>query len=267
MSNGAIPDGSSDHDLLVVREDSGRQGTVVTLRMDDAPVNALSADLCRSLIGHLEILADDASRAVVITGTGSMFSAGADLRTVLEGGAAYLAEFLPALSELFSTIFSFPKPVIAAVNGHALAGGCILAAAADFRIMSTGRGKIGLPELKAGVPFPRIAIEVLEYAIGAPATRRLVLSAKPLTPESALAHGLVDELADPAELLDRAQELAEELATTIPVDVYAATKDQLTRVAVDRGRRLGDASAVAELWNRRVADGWTAAYMNALTRR
>ena len=74
----------------------------------------------------------------MLTGTGTVFSAGVDLRRLTEGGRDYVQAFLPLLGDAFFKTFTFPKPLIAAVNGHAIAGGCILACACDYRIMSAG---------------------------------------------------------------------------------------------------------------------------------
>ena len=106
----------------------------------------------------------DQARAVVITGSGSVFSAGVDLQRIVAGGPSYVREFLPALSDSFMAIFDHPGPVVAAVNGHAIAGGCVIAAACDVRLMA--HGKIGLAELSVSVPFPPVAMEIMRYAVG-----------------------------------------------------------------------------------------------------
>ena len=131
---------------------------------------------------------------MVITGAGTAFSAGVDLQQIVDGGRSYGREFLPALSAAFLAVFDHPGPVVAAINGHAIAGGCVLAAACDLRLMS--RGTIGLAELSVGVPFPPAAVEILRYAIG-PAAARLLLTAALLDPSQARSAGLVHDLEDP----------------------------------------------------------------------
>lgn len=128
---------------------------------------------------------------MVLTGAGRGFSAGVDLKRIVAGGPAYVAEFLPALSSAFLAVFEHPRLVVAAVNGHALAGGRVLAAACDVRLMSCGT--IGLTELAAGVPFPTVPLEVMRHATGA-AVDRLVLTAARLDPQEAHRTGLVDEV-------------------------------------------------------------------------
>ena len=90
-----------------------------------------------------------------------MFSAGVDLKRLAAGGPGYAATLLPALSDCFARLFFHPRPVIAAVNGHAIAGGCVLACAADRRLGARGPGRIGVTELLVGVPFPALALEIM----------------------------------------------------------------------------------------------------------
>ena len=136
--------------MLDVEQRSG----VALVRLRHGKVNALDLELLQALTAALRDV--DESAAVVITGTGTAFSAGVDLQRILAGGPSYVQEFLPALSAAFMAIFDRPGPVLAAINGHAIAGGCVIAAACDVRVMS--QGKIGLAELSVGVPFPPSAM-------------------------------------------------------------------------------------------------------------
>lgn len=250
---------------MIERDDDGE---VAVLRLAHGPVNAMDLELCEAAARQLRALTADPARAVVITGAGRAFSAGVDLRRYLDGGEPYVERFLPALAELFSAAFELPKPLVAAVNGHAIAGGCVLAACADVTLMGDGNGRIGVPELKVGVPFPRVALEALRYAVGDVAARRLVLGADTLTPAAARVIGLVDEVVPADELLARAVRTARALATEIPADSFAITKGQLRRDARERIERCADEQEpVTQLWNRRATDGWTAAYLESVTRR
>jgi enoyl-CoA hydratase len=166
-------------------------------------------------------------RTLVLTGTGSAFSAGVDLRRILDGGRPYTEEFLVALSRMFRAVFDHPRPTVAAVNGHAIAGGCVLALACDVRLMSGGR--IGLAELAVGVPFPTSALEIVRHALGTNADRA-VLRAETVGPEQALALGMVDEVVPADELLPRALALAAELAARSP-ESYRLAKARLHRPA------------------------------------
>ena len=104
------------------------------------------------------------AKAVVLTGQGKIFSAGVDLLRCSDGGADYVRQFLPALHQLYDAVFFHPKPVVAAINGHAMAGGCVLACCADRRIMARDGGRIGVTELLVGVPFPALAFEIMRCA-------------------------------------------------------------------------------------------------------
>ena len=143
---------------------------VTTVRIDNPPVNAFSLGLVEEAVATIRSIAGP----LVLTGAGACFSAGVDLRAILDGPPEYTDTFLAAVSEAFLTVFDHPAPVIAAVNGHAIAGGCVLAMAADVRLMSSGL--IGLSEVAVGVPFPPAALEICRYAMG-PSVTRAVLEA------------------------------------------------------------------------------------------
>src|SRR5262245_9944474 len=129
--------------------------------MNHGKVSALDLELCEAISAALR---DFDSGPVVFTGTGNVFSAGVDLWKVADGGAEYIRAFLPALVDAFDAVFTCPVPVVAAINGHAIAGGCVLAAACDHRIMTSGPARIGVPELLVGVPFPGLALDIVEHA-------------------------------------------------------------------------------------------------------
>ena len=232
---------------------------MLVLRFEHGPVNVLDTELCVAL---RETLAEHADAAVVLTGAGRAFSAGVDLKRIVAGGAAYVAEFLPALSAAFLAVFDHPRPVVAAVNGHAIAGGCVVAAACDVRLMSGGG--IGLTELAVGVPFPVSAVEIIRFAVG-PAAARLVLEGPVLSPEQAQQCGLVGETVGPDDLLDRAVDTARRLAA-VPAPVYAFTKQQLHRPARERidTHREADDAAVLAAWRTPNATAAISAYLSTL---
>ncbi|MEM9594581.1 MAG: enoyl-CoA hydratase/isomerase family protein [Acidobacteriota bacterium] len=208
-------------------------GKVAVLRIDHGKANAVDTDLFDALADQLEQLERSAHTALVLTGNGSVFSAGVDLYKVIEGGEAYLQGFLPTLSKGVKQLFRFSKPVVAAVDGHAIAGGCVLAFACDHRVMTSGRGKLGLTELSVGVPFPVAAMEVVRFHVADALVQRLVYGAQLLSPQEAHGHGLVEELAEPEEVLPKAIAAAEALGR-IPGNAFAFTKHHLRDVAVDR---------------------------------
>ncbi|SHL18150.1 enoyl-CoA hydratase [Pseudonocardia thermophila] len=247
--------------VVIERE---RVDGIAVVRLAHGPVSAMDLELCTAITETFRALADDDAQAVVLTGTGSAFSAGVDLRRILDGGVAYVDEFMPALSEVLRTAFTFGKPVVAAVNGHAIAGGCVLAASADTALMAEGKGRIGLAELQVGVAFPQVPLQVMHHAVGPVVARRLVIGAQTYDPATAKELGLVDEVVAPDELLDRAIAAAKAL-TKIPADTFAITKEQLRRPFVQAMDESKDEERVAEIWRRRATDGIIADYMARAT--
>jgi enoyl-CoA hydratase len=208
---------------------------VTTVRFDHPPVNALDLDLLDAVVASMRSI----EGPVVITGAGKCFSAGVDLRAIIDGGSEYTDRFVTALSEAFHAVFDHPAPVVAAINGHAIAGGCVFAMCADVRLMSAGT--IGLTELAVGVPFPVAALEICRYAMGTSAARA-ALQANTVDIDSASARGWIDEVVPSTDLLARATAIARELGQHSPA-AYAATKEQLHRpalAAIDAGAEVDE---------------------------
>ncbi len=211
-----------------------QRGHVTLVRMHHGKVNAFDVDFTNALIAELEKLErSDATSAVVLTGTGSVFSAGVELRRLMDGGRDYIRAFLPLLCDAFFRTFTFPKPLVAAVNGHAIAGGCILACACDYRVMADGGGRVGTPELSVGVPFPGMALEILRLAVPPHRLQAVIYGGLTCTPSAALANGFVDELAPPEACVDRAVEFAARLGALPPVS-FALTKRLIRGPGRDR---------------------------------
>jgi enoyl-CoA hydratase len=186
--------------------------------------------------------------ALVLTGDGRMFSAGVDLVRLLNGGAAYVRRFVPSVNRMFETLFSLSKPVVAAVNGHAIAGGCVMTCAADYRLMAREPGRIGIPELLVGVPFPVVPLEIMRFAAPPEHLQAMAYRGLTLTAERALQHGLVDAVVDGERLLDDAIAVAESLAA-IPSAAFGLTKRQLREPARQRMRAGAEMdAAVQDAW-------------------
>ncbi len=225
------------------------RGPVAIVTMSHGKANALDIEFCETIAAQFEAVRATGAKAVVLTGQGRMFSAGVDLVRLSEGGAPYVRRFLPALHRLYDTVFFYPKPVVAAVNGHAIAGGCVLQCCADRRIAARDGGRIGVTELLVGVPFPPLAFEVMRFASPPRYLADGMFSGATFAPDVALARGLVDELADAPALLDCAVAAAETLAALAPA-AFAQTKQQVRQPIADalerHGRRLEGASE--EIW-------------------
>lgn len=197
------------------------------VRMEAGKVNAMDLALCEDLSATFSALPGDGARAVVLTGNGRAFSAGVDLRAIVDGGGEHARAFVAALAGSFEAVLRCPLPVAAAVDGQAIAGGYALACAADHRVaVDSGSARIGLTELAVGVPFPTTAVEIMRWRLGDPLLGRRVLLADTVPPTEAVAARLADELAPADELLERALAGARTLAA-VPTASYALTKAQL----------------------------------------
>src|ERR1043166_7841166 len=170
------------------------RGQVAVLTMQHGKANAMDTTLCEDILKRLDELRASLTRAVVITAQGNIFSAGVDLVRALDGGPDYLKNFLPPLRRAFEAVFFYEKPVVAAVNGHAMAGGCVLTCAADRRLMAQGQGRIGITELLVGVPFPVVALEIMRFAAAPQHFERIVYSGATFPPDTAVGLGLIDEV-------------------------------------------------------------------------
>jgi enoyl-CoA hydratase len=225
-----------------------RQGVTI-LRLRHGRANALDVDLCQALLAFFEKAGRGPSKSVVITAEGGIFSAGVDLLRVLEGGASYIRQLLPALHELCETAFGFPHPLVAAINGHAFAGGCIVACMADYRVMAKGTGRIGVPELLVGVPFPPAPLEIMRFVLPSQHLTRVMVGGTTHEADEARTFGLVDEVAAPGEMLDKAVVAAQRLGAIHPA-TFSLTKAQLRAPALERMRAGLDQvqQQIEEVW-------------------
>jgi enoyl-CoA hydratase len=222
---------------------------ITTVTIAHGKANALDIELCEELAKCFEQISGSLARAVVVTGQGRIFSAGVDLVRLSSGGADYVRKFLPALHRAFDAVFFCPKPVVAAVNGHAIAGGCVLACSADRRIMARANGRIGVTELLVGVPFPAMALEIMRFAVPARHLPELLYTGATFDVDAALERGLVDAIVPPAELMPSAIAAAEQFAALSPA-AFTQTKAQLRAEARERLERTGAATdkIATEIW-------------------
>ena len=194
------------------------------LKLAHGKVSAMDLELGEALTREIADAAAAPIKAVIVTGSGSSFSAGVDLYRVVNDGPEYGRRFLPVLDAFLHAALTFPKPMVAAINGHAIAGGCILAAACDHRIMVEGNGRIGIPELAVGVPFPALPLQIMSARLADGPLRDLVFTGRTVQIDEAKAMGLIDEKCPAGMLLDRATEVGAE-----------AGLDSCRRVRADEG--------------------------------
>jgi enoyl-CoA hydratase len=219
-----------------------------TLRLAHGKVSAMDFELGEAFIEEMDAARDPSVKAVVLTGSGSSFSAGVDLFRLIKDGPEYGRRFLPVLDKLLLAALTLPKPMIAAVNGHAIAGGCILAATCDHRIMTEGSGRIGIPELAVGVPFPALPLQIMAARVADGPLRDLVFSGRTVLVDEARTMGLVDDKCPAGMLMDRALEAAQRMAA-IPAGAFALAKESFVTPILERTRQLAGTNA-------RAIDAW-----------
>ncbi|MCO7218543.1 enoyl-CoA hydratase-related protein [Klenkia sp. PcliD-1-E] len=214
-----------------------QHGAVAILTLDrPAAHNALSAELVQQLTEHLSAESDDDTvGAVVLTGSATAFCVGADISEIPRMLGAAATDPLP-FDRLFDAITTSPKPVVAAVRGLALGGGCELLLACDTAVAGTG-AQFGLPEVRLGVIPGAGGTQRLVHAIGKAKAMRLLLTGAPVDAGYAYDAGLVAELVPDDEVLSRAVELAEQIAANAPRAVALAA--DAARAAHDTPLRQG----------------------------
>jgi enoyl-CoA hydratase len=228
-----------------------RHGEIALLHMAHGKANALDIEFCDSLSRTFDELRNTPDvRGVVLTARGTIFSAGVDLPRIVSGGAEYVRAFLPAMDRSFRSLFLFPKPLVIAVNGHAIAGGALLTWCGDHRAMAAGAARIGVPELAVGVPFPPSALEIVRWVMPAQHLQETLYSGVTYTPEDALRLGMIDVTVDGAALVEHALERARAMAAFAPRS-FAATKTHARDIVRDRLDGAGTKARetlVTELW-------------------
>jgi enoyl-CoA hydratase len=210
-----------------------REGGVRVLTLDRPPANALDESLLGDLAAALDAAqTSETVRAVVLTGAGTFFSAGFDLSAPPRDAAA-----TTRLQDLYRaahvSLLTLPKPTVALVNGHAIAGGLVAALACDYRLGVDGDYRVGLNEVAIGASYPRVAFEIVRLRLPHARACELLLGAALYPSSQAIRLGVVDELlardAAAETVLRRAARLG-----AFPREAYAHTKAALVAEAVAR---------------------------------
>jgi len=224
-------------------------GAVRVLEMASGSANplgpSLTAELRRALRGAA---ADERVRAVVLASASQrFFSIGFDLPTILPFGRDAMTAFFAEANGLWRDLLTFPGPVVAAIERHAVAGGCIVALCCDYRIVEEGRVFVGINEMKLGVPNPVLADAALRQLVGGRAARDIVAFGEFYEPAAALALGLVDAVVPKGEARERAVERAAQLGA---MDAYRAAKRIRLRGVIEEYERHGreEDAAFLDLW-------------------
>lgn len=207
---------------------------IATIILKRAPVNALNEQVLYELKAAFHGAAQDESiKAVVLTGEGSFFSFGFDVPGLMSWPKDDFQSYVTKFSGLIKDIFMFPKPIIAAINGHAVAGGCILALACDYRIIKSEKAKIALNEMTFGSTLFSCVTETLKYAVGARGGEKILYSGKMYSAQDALSIGLVDKVSGEKEFLSDLTEVAHDFAGK-DINAFSSIKKMLKQDTLNR---------------------------------
>ncbi len=218
---------------------------IAEVRLERGKVNALNGQVVRELGACFRQVAEArAIRAAILTGTGKFFSFGFDIPEFLSCSKEAFAEYLVEFTTLCRELFSHPKPLVAALNGHAVAGGCMLAAACDARVMVGGKAKIGLNEIGFGSSVFAGSVRMLAYWVGERRAQRILFGGDLHTADEAKELGLVDAVAGEADLPEAARRAARQLADKDPA-AFRSIKGLLRRHLAD-DMVVPDAASIRE---------------------
>jgi len=207
-------------------------GGIASIRIDDGKVNAMTP----AFFDELNTALDDAERervgAVVFLGRAGFFSAGLNVKLLPTLPPAEITRTLQIFGHTMLRVWALPIPTVAAVTGHAVAGGLFLALACDARLVARGEFRLHANEHAIGLPLPSFALVITESAVPTPAYNELVLHARPFSPDEALARGMINGVEVPERLEGAASELAMRLGG-IAGSAYAVSKRRLRARSIE----------------------------------
>ncbi|NPU83243.1 MAG: enoyl-CoA hydratase/isomerase family protein [Syntrophaceae bacterium] len=190
-----------------------REQGIATVTLSRGKVNALNEAVIDEMTACIRDLAvDPAVRAVILTGRGKFFTYGFDIPEFLEYGKEDFLRYLTKFTNFYGALFLYPKPVVAALNGHTMAGGCMIAIACDYRTMVTGKARISLNEINFGSSLFAGSVEIMKMWLGQRNAETAVYTGALYSAEEALRLGLVHEAVAEEDLAPRAMKIAEEFA-------------------------------------------------------
>lgn len=215
---------------------------VATIVMNEGKGNSFDPAMVRRIRETVGEAGRQGARAAVLTGAGSIFSAGLNLPVLSAMERGDLRAFILDFTDMLIELASAPFPLVAAINGHAIAGGAILAFACDYRLMARDDYRIGLNEVDLGIRYPTAALELALHVLPKPSYADVILLGRLMGPEEAQAYGMVHQLADSKLLVQSARTVAFELATK-PGAAVASLKADLARDLLARVRERRESSA------------------------
>jgi len=218
-----------------------RKGSIGVFYVDTDRSNATNLDSVAEANRIMdEAEHDGAIRALVVTSSnGKMFCPGADLPTLMSYSRTDVRRFFESATALFRRKFLYPKPLVYALNGHAVAGGSLLPLAGDFRLMVDGPYRIGPMEIDVGLAAPAGIVELVRQVLGGHIADRVMLSGQTYSPQEALTLGMVDEVVERDSLMDRAIEWAYTFGNK-PAEGYQRLKKYLRSGVAEQSRSLDE---------------------------
>jgi enoyl-CoA hydratase/carnithine racemase len=190
-----------------------KESNIATVTLDRGKVNALNEPMVEELTEAFQNLEEDGdTRSVILTGDEKFFSFGFDVPEFLGYPKKDFVKYLEKFANLYTSLFQFPKPVVAALKGHTIAGGCMLATACDYRLMVSGKAKIALNEMTFGSSVFAGSVEMLRFCVGPRNAQSILYSGAMYSAEEAFEMGLVDQVTTEDKSVEAATKLARELA-------------------------------------------------------
>ncbi|HEY0557694.1 MAG TPA: enoyl-CoA hydratase/isomerase family protein [Thermoanaerobaculia bacterium] len=198
-------------------------GPVRELRLDRPPANALDPELVTALREAVEAAPGDGVRALVLSGSPRMFSGGLDVPYLIHLDRPAMSATWRDFYAMMRALATSPIPIAAAITGHAPAGGAVISLFCDARIMADGDFKIGLNEVPVGIPLPPVFFKAMRRLVGNRQAERLCVAGLLIPPAEALRVGLIDELAPPEQVVERAVDWCRSLLA-LPPSAMSATR-------------------------------------------
>ena len=224
-------------------------GPIRELQLDRPPVNALTAELMQALRQAIESAPQQGVQAIILSGSANRFSGGLDIPLLVDSDQTGITSLWRTLYALLASIARSPIPIVAAITGHAPAGGTVLPLYCDWRIMVEGDFKIGVNEVQVGIPLPPVILAALQRQVGPRRAEWLAGTGILISPKQALDIGLIDELAPAENLKSRALHWCHELLK-VPAQAMALTRRQARAdlVALFDGDLETELSEMIEVW-------------------
>ena len=224
---------------------------VILLRLNRSVTNPINLALINELSGRVEKAKDEQEiiGAVVTSANDKFFSIGFDIPELIDLDEKEFTEFYTAFNRLCIDLYTFPKPVIAAITGHAVAGGCILTLCCDYRFIAEGRKLMGLNEIKLGVPLPYPADRILRQIVDDRVARKILDTGDFFPPEETLSMGIVDEVMPLEQVVEKAVEKVESIQSSSLYAYTAIKRNRIEKVVAEMQNNLAAKEEIfIEMW-------------------